>query len=139
MQVEFAGRKRSPTFSFTALTFGFVFLYAADGAARPSTHSMSHVSSVCGVVFQHGGMRLSLPTDKLMGAAKVSFLVATLAATLSTVLGTISGVIMSRHLSFKGRTLFSGLVTAPIIMPEIIIGLALLLLFASLARTLRVA
>ena len=69
---------------------------------------------------------------QLIDAAKVSFLVATLAATLSTFLGTISGVIMSRRPSFKGRTLFSGLVTAPIVMPEIIIGLALLLLFVSL-------
>ena len=71
-----------------------------------------------------------------MGAAKVSFLVATLAATLSQSLAPFQAS-LCRAIFLLRRTLFSGLVTAPIIMPEIIIGLALLLLFVSLARTLR--
>lgn len=123
--------KRSPTFSLTVLTFGFVFLYAPMVLLIVYSFNDSRLVSVWGG-FSTRWYEAVFTNRQLIDAAKVSFFVAMLAATLSTFLGTISGVIMSRHLSFKGRTLFSGLVTAPIVMPEIIIGLALLLLFVSL-------
>lgn len=123
--------KRSPTFSLTILAFGFAFLYAPMVLLIIYSFNDSRLVSVWGG-FSTRWYEAVFTNRQLLHAAEVSFIVATITATLSTCLGTISGVIMSRHLSFRGRTLFSGLMTAPIIMPEIIIGLALLLLFVSL-------
>jgi putrescine transport system permease protein len=53
-------------------------------------------------------------------------------ACLATMLGTLAGLVMARFGRFRGRTLFSGLVSAPLVMPDVIIGLSLLLLFVSL-------
>src|ERR1700723_4480437 len=53
-------------------------------------------------------------------------------ATLATLLGTLAAVALSRGERFKGRTLFSGMLYAPLVMPEVITGLSLLLLFVAL-------
>src|SRR5262249_62129015 len=52
-------------------------------------------------------------------------------ATIATVLGTLAAVALSRGESFRGRTLFSGMLYAPLVMPEVITGLSLLLLFVA--------
>src|SRR3546814_4309029 len=51
----------------------------------------------------------------------------------ATVLGTIAGLIMPRFGAFSGRTLFSGMIYAPLVMPEVITGLSLLLMFVAIA------
>src|ERR1700723_4468624 len=53
-------------------------------------------------------------------------------ATLATLLGTLAAVALSRGERFKGRALFSGMLYAPLVMPEVITGLSLLLLFVGL-------
>ena len=67
----------------------------------------------------------------MLDAAWVTIRVALLSATAATVLGTLAAVALVRRGRFFGRTLFSGLVYAPIVMPEVITGLSLLLLFVA--------
>jgi len=68
----------------------------------------------------------------LMEAAWVSIRIAVVSATLATVLGTMAALTLTRHGRFGGRTAFTGMVYAPLVMPEVMIGLALLLLFVGL-------
>ncbi len=68
----------------------------------------------------------------MIEAAWMSFRVAAASATLATLLGTLAAVALSRGERFKGRTLFSGMLYAPLVMPEVITGLSLLLLFVAL-------
>ena len=62
----------------------------------------------------------------------MSLRVAAVSATLATLLGTLAAVALSRGERFRGRTLFSGMLYAPLVMPEVITGLSLLLLFVAL-------
>jgi putrescine transport system permease protein len=62
----------------------------------------------------------------------MSFRVATVSATLATLLGTLAAVALSRAERFTGRNLFSGMLYAPLVMPEVITGLSLLLFFVAL-------
>ncbi len=68
----------------------------------------------------------------LMDAAWVTIRVAFISATLSTILGTLGAVVLVRYGRFTGRTLFSGMIYAPLVMPDVILGLSLLLLFVAL-------
>jgi len=73
-----------------------------------------------------------LRNQQLLDAAWVTLRVAFLSATVATVLGTLAAVALVRYGRFRGRTLFSGMIYAPLVMPEVITGLALLLLFVAL-------
>jgi putrescine transport system permease protein len=68
----------------------------------------------------------------MIEAALMSFRVAAASATLATLFGTLAAVALSRGQGFKGRALFSGMLYAPLVMPEVITGLSLLLLFVAL-------
>lgn len=73
-----------------------------------------------------------LHDERVLDAAWLSLKVAMASATLSTVLGTLAAVVLVRFTRFFGRTLFTGMVTAPLVMPEVITGLAMLLLFVAM-------
>lgn len=77
-----------------------------------------------------------LHDTKVLDAAWLSLRIAAVTATLAVVLGTLAALALARFGPFRGRALFSGLVTAPLVMPEVIIGLSLLLLFVALEQTL---
>jgi putrescine transport system permease protein len=68
---------------------------------------------------------------QIIEAALLSLKVATLNATLSVVIGTLAAFALVRYPKFRGRTMFTGLVAAPLVMPEVITGLSLLLLFVA--------
>jgi putrescine transport system permease protein len=68
----------------------------------------------------------------MIDAAWMSVRVGAVSASIATLLGTLAAVALSRGESFRGRTLFSGMLYAPLVMPEIITGLSLLLLFVAL-------
>src|SRR3954463_12521132 len=68
----------------------------------------------------------------MMDAAWMSLRVGAVSATIATVLGTLGAIALTRGESFKGRMLFSGMLYAPLVMPEVISGLSLLLLFVAL-------
>ena len=72
----------------------------------------------------------------ILTAAWLSIRVAFAAATLASVLGTLAGVALARHGPFRGRMLLTGMATAPIVMPEVIMGLSLLLMFVALEQTI---
>lgn len=69
---------------------------------------------------------------QILGAAWISLKIAFLSATLATVLGTLAALVLARFAPFRGRLLLTGMVTAPLVMPEVITGLSLLLLFVSM-------
>lgn len=72
--------------------------------------------------------------QQLLSAAWLSVQVAFISASFAVVLGTLAGMMLARFGMFKGRALFSGMVSAPLVMPEVILGLALLLLFVSMEQ-----
>ena len=69
---------------------------------------------------------------QIIDAAILSLEIAAISATLATILGTIAGYVLVRFPKFLGRTAFSGMVNAPLVMPEVITGLSMLLLFISM-------
>lgn len=71
---------------------------------------------------------------QLMGAVGRSLQVAFFSATAATVLGTLASIVVVRVRRFRGRGLFNSMITAPLVMPDVIIGLSLLLLFVSLQQ-----
>ncbi len=73
-----------------------------------------------------------LGNDQLLNAAWLSIKVAGLSATLAVVLGTLAGYVLTRFGPFRGRVMMAGIATAPLVMPEVITGLALLLLFVAM-------
>jgi putrescine transport system permease protein len=75
-----------------------------------------------------------LDNTQLMNAVMRSLEIATYTAIAAVALGTMAAFVLTRVTRFKGRTLFGGLVTAPLVMPEVITGLSLLLLFVAMAQ-----
>ena len=76
-----------------------------------------------------------LSNSRLVDGFFLSLRVALVTGTLSVVLGSFAAFVLVRYLRFSGRTLFYGLVNAPLVMPEVIIGLSLLLLMVAVQRT----
>ncbi len=68
----------------------------------------------------------------LLDAAWVTLRVALISATAATVLGTFAAIVLTRYTRFRGRVLFTGMVFAPLVMPDVILGLSLLLLFVAM-------
>ena len=75
-----------------------------------------------------------LDNTQLMGSVARSLEIACYTAVAAVALGTLAAFVLTRVTRFKGRTLFGGLVTAPLVMPEVITGLSLLLLFVAMAQ-----
>ena len=73
--------------------------------------------------------RLLFSNEQMLSAAWLSIQVATINATGAVILGTLAGLVLARFGPFKGRTLLSAMTTAPLVCPEVITGLSLLLLF----------
>jgi putrescine transport system permease protein len=74
--------------------------------------------------------------QQVLDAAWLSFRIALLNATGAAILGTLAGLVLARFGRFRGRTLFTALTTAPLVMPEVITGLSLLLLFVAMEQTI---
>ncbi len=69
--------------------------------------------------------------EQILHAAWLSIRIALVSATAAVVLGTLAGMALARFGPFRGRLLLAGMITAPIVMPEVITGLSLLLLFVA--------
>lgn len=74
--------------------------------------------------------------DNLIDAALLSLRIACVSATIALVIGTLAGYVLARFGKFRMRGVFQASVLAPLVLPEVIIGLSLLLLFVTLAQTL---
>ena len=106
----------------------FAFLYAPIISVIIYSFNASKLVTVwAGWSFKWYG---ELAKDRqIIEAAILSLEVAVISSTLATVLGTIAGYVLVRFPKFLGRTTFSGMVNAPLVMPEVITGLSMLLLF----------
>jgi putrescine transport system permease protein len=117
--------------NLSALTLGFAFLYLPMLLLVIYSFNESKLVTVwSGFSFKwYGAMAANAA---LIDAALMTLKVAIASSTLATVLGTLAGVLLARFGRFRGRTLFSGMIYAPLVMPEVITGLALLLMFVAL-------
>ena len=117
-------------FNAVSLTFGFAFLYIPMIILVAYSFNESKLVTVwAGFSTKWYGELLQ---DKaFLQAAWVTLKVATISSTIATILGTMAAFVLVRGGRFFGRTLFSGMVYAPLVMPEVITGLSLLLLFIS--------
>lgn len=77
-----------------------------------------------------------LRDEEMLSGLWLSFKIALLTACGSVVLGTLAAFALVKYKRFKGRTLFSGMVSAPLVMPEVVVGLSLLLMMVSVQRAL---
>ncbi len=118
-------------FNLTAITFGLAFLYAPIVLLVIYSFNASKLVTVWGGWSTKWYGEL-LQDQALLDAAWVTLRVALLSATVATVLGTMAAVALVRFGRFKGRSLFSGMIYAPLVMPDVITGLSLLLLFVAL-------
>jgi len=111
--------------------FGFLFLYAPIVALIVYSFNESKLVTVWGGWSLKWYVEL-FQNDQIMEAAWVSLKIAFISATLASVLGTLAGFVLSRMKKFRGKTMLAGWVTAPLVMPEVITGLSLLLLFIAM-------
>jgi putrescine transport system permease protein len=124
--------KRGPSlFNIVSLTLGFAFLYLPILLLVVWSFNASRLVTVWGG-FSTKWYGALFHDEQLMGAAWITLRVGLISATLATVLGTLAAVALTRHGRFRGRTLFSGMSYAPLVMPEVIMGLSLLLLFVAM-------
>lgn len=126
---------KRPDFSTVVLWLGLVFLYLPMVILVIYSFNASRLVTVWGGWSIHWYVGL-LDNSQLMSAVKRSLQIAFYTATAAVALGTLAAFAMTRLKRFRGRTLFSGMVTAPLVMPEVITGLSLLLLFVALAQVL---
>jgi putrescine transport system permease protein len=123
--------KRFTWFNATALSLGFAFLYIpmiiliiySFNSSRLVTVWAGFSTRWYGELFQN---------EAFLDAAWVTLRVGFMSSLIATVLGTMAAYVLVRGGKFMGRTLFSGMIYAPLVMPEVITGLSLLLLFISI-------
>ncbi|MDJ1159946.1 ABC transporter permease [Chelatococcus sp. SYSU_G07232] len=123
--------RRFSWFNATSLTIGFAFLYLPIVILIVYSFNASRLVTVWGG-FSLEWYRSIWSNEQLLGALRTSLGVALVSAAIATVLGTLAALALVRYGRFVGRTLFTGMVYAPLVMPEVITGLSLLLLFVSL-------
>ena len=123
--------RRLSTFNLVSLGLGFAFLYVPILLLVVYSFNSSRLVTVWGG-FSTKWYAALLQNEALLDAAWVTIRVGLISATAATLLGTMAAVALVRRNRFFGRTLFSGMIYAPLVMPEVIMGLALLLLFVAI-------
>jgi putrescine transport system permease protein len=118
-------------FRLIVLIFGYAFLYIPIFSVVAYSFNDSSLSS------HWGGFSLRWYRDlfdnrQVREALLLSVRIAFVSATFATLLGTCAGLALARFRRFRGRRLFSGMIAAPLVMPEVITGLSLLVLFIAL-------
>src|ERR671934_1118073 len=123
--------RKASWFNVGSVALGLAFLYL------PIVILVIYSFNASRLVTVWGGWSLRwyhefLHDRAMLDAAWMSLRVAAVSATLATLLGTLAAVGLARGERFKGRALFSGMLYSPLVMPEVISGLSLLLLFVAL-------
>src|SRR5215213_2671595 len=111
--------KQLTPFNITAIVLGLAFLYLPIVILVINSFNASRLVTVWGGWSTRWYAEL-LNDSAMLEAAWMSLRVAVTSATLATVLGTMAAVALSRGDGFRGRTLFSGMLHAPLVMPEVI-------------------
>ena len=124
-------RKQRSTFLFSALCFGMAFLYVPIFLLIFYSFNYSKLVPVWGG-FSTRWYGVLFRSEEVWDALALSLQIAVVNATFATLIGTMAALALVRFGNFRGRMLFSGMITAPLVMPEVITGLSLLLLFITL-------
>lgn len=119
-------------FNKASLVVGFAFLYVPILLLVIYSFNESRLVTVW-AGFSTKWYGSLLQNQGILNAAVVTMKVAFISSTIATVLGTMAGFSMSRFGHFRGRTLFNGMIYAPLVMPEVITGLSLLLMFVAIS------
>lgn len=122
--------RRFSWFNATSITLGYAFLYIPIILLVVYSFNASRSVAVWAgwSTKWYGEM---LKDQQLLDAAWVTLRVGVVSATIATILGTLAAIVLVRYGRFRGSNLFSGMIYAPLVMPEIITGLSLLLLFVA--------
>jgi putrescine transport system permease protein len=125
-------------FSRTMLVIGMVFLYVPILSMVFFSFNNSRLVTVWDSAHSptlkwYGEL---MSNEQILGAAWLSIKIAIIGASGAVVLGTLAGIAMARFGAFRGRALLAGMTTAPLVMPEVITGLSLLLLFVAMEQTI---
>ncbi|NKK79914.1 ABC transporter permease [Rhizobium leguminosarum] len=118
-------------FNIISVTLGFAFLYLPIVLLVIFSFNESKLVTVWGGFSTKWYVSL-LSNQGLLDAAWVTVRVGLLSATVATILGTMAALTLVRYTRFRGRMLFSGMIYAPLVMPDVITGLSLLLLFVAI-------
>jgi putrescine transport system permease protein len=124
--------RRRPLFLFTMLGFGFAFFYVPILSMIVYSFNNSRLATVWGGFSTKWYVSL-MSNGQVSAALILSIKIALISATVATILGTMSGLALARFTKFRGRILFSGMVTAPLVMPEVITGISTLMFFILMA------
>lgn len=124
-------KKKRSTFLLSCLCFGLAFLYIPIILLIVYSFNDSKLLPVWGGFSTRWYVTL-LHSEDVWAATSLSFKIAIINATFATLFGTLAGLTLARFRVFRGKTLFTGMISAPLVMPEVITGLSLLLLFITL-------
>lgn len=122
---------RRPTFAFAMLGFGYAFLFVPIAVLVVYSFNASRLVTVWSG-FSTQWYAALFANEKFLSAAWLSLKIAAVSATAATVLGTAAAFALVRAGRFRGRGLFSLLLLAPLVLPEVMTALAMLLLFVAL-------
>jgi putrescine transport system permease protein len=114
------------------LSMGFAFLYIPILSVIVYSFNNSRLVTVWGG-FSTRWYGVLLADHRMLEGVWLSLRIAVVSATIAAILGTLAGLVLARFGQFRGRTILSGMVSAPLVMPEVITGLSLLLLFVAFA------
>jgi putrescine transport system permease protein len=128
-------KRRGPIFVPAMLIAGFLFLYIPIVLLVVYSFNESRLVTVWGG-FSTKWYGELFRNEQVLNAAWLSFKIAAMNATGATILGTLAGLALARFGRFRGRPLLTGMATAPLVMPEVITGLSLLLLFVAMEQAL---
>lgn len=128
-------RKGYPVFRASVLAIGYAFLYG------PILCLMAFSFNDSALMTSWTGFSLRwyvelFQDQALLDAARLSFLIAALTATTAVVIGTWAGYVLARMGRFRGFGLYVGMVSAPLVMPEVVLGISLLLMFVEVSKVL---
>jgi len=124
-------RGEAPLLRIGILVLGFVFLYAPIALVILYSFNASRLATVWGgwSLRWYGAL---WSNQQLLAAAATTAKAALAAAAIATLLGTLAAIALDRFDRFRSRAFFAGMIFAPLVLPEVVMGLALLLLFVAL-------
>lgn len=127
--------KQSRSFTWAVLGLGFFFLYAPILSLMFYSFNQSRLVTVWAGFSTKWYVEL-FQDEGIINAALMSLKVALYTATAAVILGTVAALVITRFRHFRGKTLFSSLMTAPLVMPEVITGVSILMMFVAIGQML---
>ncbi len=128
-------RSRRSIGLLTVVAFGYAFLYVPIASVIVYSFNDSRLVTLWGG-FSLRWYRALFESQEVLSAVLLSVQIAAVSATVATAFGTIVGLALNRMTRFRGRLLLTGMITSPLVMPEIITGISLLFLFISMGEWL---